>query len=268
MANRLAGSADPYKGRGGLPVNSINFVTCHDGLTLNDLVSYNSKHNEGNGENNRDGINDNLSWNCGVEGETADPVVEQLRNRQVKNFAAILLLSRGVPMILAGDEIRRTQKGNNNAYCQDNEVSWFDWRRAEKNGELLRFWQRMIEFRKNHSSLRGRFFFNGGVNERGLADVSWHGTKLNGAGWSDPDARALGTTLGGFNGEADIHVMLNMYWDALDFEIPPLRGRRWFKAVDTAEPSPRDIMDPGNEVEVPGNVCAVRGRSVIVLVSK
>jgi len=268
VANRLAGSADPYQGRGGLPVNSINFITCHDGFTLNDLVSYNTKHNEGNGENNRDGINDNLSWNCGVEGETTDPAVEQLRTRQVKNFAAILLLSRGVPMILAGDEIRRTQKGNNNAYCQDNEVSWFDWHLVAKNPELLRFWQRMIEFRKTHSSLRSRYYFDGRVNERGLADVSWHGTKLNSPGWSDPDARALGMTLGGFNGEPDIHVMLNMFWDALDFETPPLPRRRWFKAVDTAEPSPRDIEDSGNAVEIPGKVCAVRGRSVVVLVSR
>ena len=268
VANRLAGSADPNQARGGLPVNSINFITCHDGFTLNDLVSYNAKHNEGNGENNQDGINDNLSWNCGVEGETADSAVELLRNRQAKNFAAILLLSRGVPMILAGDEIRRTQKGNNNAYCQDNEVSWFDWRRAEKNGELFRFWQRMIQFRKNHSNLRSAFFFDGKVNERGLADVSWHGTKLNSPGWSDPGARALGMTLGGFNGEADIHVMLNMFWDALDFETPPLRGRRWFKVVDTAEPPPRDIAEPGNEVPVPGKACAVQGRSVVALVSK
>ena len=127
VASRLAGSADLYQDDGELPVNSINFITCHDGFTLNDLVSYNAKHNEANGEDNRDGINDNQSWNCGVEGEAADASIEALRERQIRNFVTLLLLSRGVPMILAGDEIRRTQMGNNNAYCQDNEISWMDW---------------------------------------------------------------------------------------------------------------------------------------------
>ncbi len=137
-------------------------------------------------------------------------------------------------MILAGDEIRRTQQGNNNAYCQDNEISWFDWLLAQKHGDgMLRFWTRMIEFRKTHSTLRRRFFFTGTVNERGLPDVSWHGCKLNSPGWSDPDARALGMTLGGFDGEPDIHVMLNMYWDSLEFEVPPVPGRQWFTTVDT-----------------------------------
>jgi glycogen operon protein len=269
VASRLAGSADLYQSLGELPINSINFITCHDGFTMNDLVSYNTKHNERNGEGNRDGINDNLSWNYGVEGDTNDPAVEALRERQIKNFATILLLSRGVPMILAGDEIRRTQKGNNNAYCQDNAISWCDWTLAQTHRDgMLRFWKRMIEFRKVHSTLRRRFFFTGAVNERGLPDVSWHGCKLNSPGWSDSDARALGVTLGGFDGEADIHVMLNMYWDSLEFEIPSLVGRRWFKTIDTALPSPEDIADPGNEVEFSGNIYAVQGRSIVVLVSQ
>ena len=268
VAYRLAGSSDLYEERGQLPVNSINFITCHDGFTLNDLVSYNTKHNEENGEDNRDGINDNLSWNCGIEGGTTDPAVEALRNRQIKNFAVILLLSRGVPMILAGDEVRRSQKGNNNAYCQDNEISWFDWNLTATNQDMYRFWRRMIEFRKNHPPLRRRHFFNGAMNERGLADVSWHGCKLNCPGWSDPEARALGVTLGGFNGEADIHVMLNMYSGALDFEVPLLTDRLWFKAIDSAEPSPYDIVDPGSETEFGGNLCSVQGRSVVVLISR
>jgi glycogen operon protein len=268
VAYRLAGSSDLYQGRGKLPINSVNFVTCHDGFTLNDLVSYNAKHNEANGEDNRDGINDNLSWNCGLEGEAGDPAVEALRTRQIKNFATLLLLSRGVPMFVAGDEVRRTQRGNNNAYCQDNEISWFDWNLVDKNRDLCRFWKRMIEFRKNHPTLRERCFYDGAVNQRGLADVSWHGCRLNSPGWSDPNARALGMTLGGFDGEADIHVMLNMYWERLDFEIPQLTNRRWFKACDTAEPSPHDILDPGNEFEVHGGVCALQGRSIVVLVSK
>ncbi len=132
VAARLAGSADIHQGSGHLPINSVNFVNCHDGFTLNDLVSYNDTHNEENGEANRDGINDNLSWNCGLEGATDDPAIEGLRERQIKNFATILMLSRGVPMFVAGDEVRRTQKGNNNAYCQDNEISWFEWRLTEK----------------------------------------------------------------------------------------------------------------------------------------
>ena len=268
VASRLAGSADLYEGYGKLPINSINFVTCHDGFTLNDLVSYNSKHNEPNGEGNQDGINENLSCNYGVEGHSSDPAIEALRERQIKNFATILMLSRGVPMFVAGDEVRRTQKGNNNAYCQDNEISWFDWNLVKENRSLFRFWKRLIEFRKTHPALRQGLFFNGEVNERGLADVSWHGCKLNHPGWSDPNGCALAMTLGGFNGDADIHVMLNMYWDSLDFEIPPLDGRGWYKCLDTAQPTPFDIVDPGKEVELHTGTSLVEGRSIVVLISK
>ena len=268
VASRLAGSSDLYQGRGQKPTSSINFITCHDGFTLNDLVSYNSKHNEANGEDNRDGINDNLSWNCGAEGEADDPAVEALRKRQIRNFATILMLSRGVPMFVAGDEIRRTQKGNNNAYCQDNEISWFDWNLAAENRDMFRFWKGMIDFRKKHSTLRSRRFFSGAVNDRGLADVSWHGCKLNRPGWSDPQARALAMTLGGVDGEPDIHAMLNMYWDDLDFELPPLIGRNWWQVVDTAEPSPRDIVDAGEEVKIEGSSAHLRGRSIVVLISR
>jgi len=268
VASCLAGSADIYEPNGELPVNSINFVTCHDGFTLNDLVSYNEKHNLANGEGNRDGTNDNLSWNCGIEGETDDPAVERLRERQIRNFAALLLLSRGVPMMLAGDEARNTQKGNNNAYCQDNEISWFDWRLVEEHAGLLRFWSRMIEFRKRHASLRRRHFFNGAVNERGLVDVSWHGTQLASPGWSDPSARVLAMTLAGFDGDPDLHVMLNMHWESLEFALPSIPGRRWHKAMDTAAPSPHDIADPGNEVEVAASALTLQPRSVVVLVNR
>jgi isoamylase len=268
VASRLAGSADIYEDRGELPVNSINFVTCHDGFTMNDLVCYNTKHNEQNGEDNRDGINDNLSWNCGAEGETDSPSIQALRERQIKNFATILLLSRGVPMILAGDEIRRTQRGNNNAYCQDNEVSWLDWNLLDRNRHLFRFWQRMIEFRKNHSTLRSRYFFSGKVNERGLPDVQWRGCHLNSPGWSDPDARVLTVTLAGFDGEEDIHAMMNMYWEDLTFEIPSLPNRRWFRAVSTASSSPDDIADPGGGVPFDDSLYSVQARSIVVLVSR
>ncbi|MFN6535568.1 MAG: glycogen debranching protein GlgX [Nostoc sp. EkiNYC01] len=270
VAWRIAGSSDLYQSSRHLPINSINFITCHDGFTLNDLVSYNHKHNEANGENNRDGINDNLSWNCGFEGETDNPEIDGLRQRQIKNFAAILMLSQGVPMIVAGDEVRRTQKGNNNAYCQDNEISWFDWNLVEKNADIFRFFKQMIHFRKCycHSALRRSNFFTGEVNERGFADIAWHGCKLFKPGWHDSHARVLAYTLGGFEGEADIHVMLNMYWEDLDFEIPPIKGRKWFRVIDTALASPMDIVEPGEETVVSGNVYSVKERSVVVLVSK
>jgi isoamylase len=268
IASRLGGSADIYQERGGSPMNSVNFVTCHDGFTLNDLVSFNEKHNEANGEYNRDGINDNLSWNCGAEGDSDDPNIDALRNRQVRNFMAILLLSRGVPMFVAGDEVHRSQKGNNNAYCQDNEISWFDWTLVNKHSELLRFCSSMIRFRKMHAAVRSDHFFDGSVNERNLKDVSWHGTKLNSPGWDDAGARALAMTLAGFGGDSDLHVMFNMFWASLDFELPVEPGRHWCLAVDTAQPSPHDIADSGSEPAVIGNTLRVEARSVVVLVSR
>jgi glycogen operon protein len=268
VAARIAGSADIYQYRGQEPINSINFVTCHDGFTLQDLVSYNAKHNEANGENNRDGINDNLSWNCGAEGSTSDPGILALRMRQMKNFAALLMLSRGVPMVLGGDELGRTQQGDNNAYCHDNEISWFDWSLKDQNSELFRFWKLMIRFRKNHTTLFKNRFYGNEVNERGLPDVTWHGLKLNQPGWDDPNARALAFTLAGFRGEEDLHVILNMYWEPLDFEIPTNPGREWYKAVDTGEALPFDIREAGEEEPFPALICSVGGRSIIVLVSK
>jgi glycogen operon protein len=209
-------------------------------------VSYNQKHNESNGESNCDGINDNLSWNCGVEGDIGDPAIVSFRNRQARNFMTILLLSRGVPMFVAGDEIGRSQQGNNNPYCQDNEISWFDWTLIQKNAELLRFCRGMVHFRKAHAALRRDQFFDGSMNERGLKDVSWHGTQLDHPGWDEADARALAMTLAGLDGDCDLHVMFNMFWESLDFELPAVPGRRWSLAVDTAQPSPHDIAEALN----------------------
>ncbi len=277
VATVITGSADIFQASGELPVNSVNFITAHDGFTLNDLVSYNYKHNEANGEGNRDGINENLSWNCGVEGETDNPDIEALRQRQIKNFAAILLLSQGVPMFVAGDEIRRTQRGNNNAYCQDNEISWFDWNLAEKNREMFRFFKQMIAFRRSHPILCRNCFFTGQINQRGLLDIAWHGCRLNSPGWYDPSSRVLAFTMGGFaesDGaeDADIHVVLNMEWEDLDFDVPPLTERKWYKIVDTAQPAPHDIAenlaDPGEEAAISGNTCRVKNRSVVVLISR
>src|SRR5215470_14355716 len=205
---RCFGSPDLYADKERGPEQSINFVTSHDGFTLNDLVSYNVKHNEANAQGGRDGSDANLSWNCGVEGPTADPDIERLRQRQVKNFLAITLISVGVPMLLMGDEVRRTQGGNNNAYCQDNEISWFDWRLTEKHRALLRFWKLLIAARADfHAGRAGRpgRFFEGELNERGLPDIAWHGTQLHKPGWNDPNARCLAFTLGGFDGASDLH---------------------------------------------------------------
>jgi glycogen operon protein len=269
VATRIGGSSDLFGPNEELPTNSINFITCHDGFTLNDLVSYNSKHNEANGENNRDGSDDNRSWNCGVEGPTDDPGVDDLRRRQIKNFAAVLLLSRGVPMLLGGDEFRRTQSGNNNAYCQDGEISWFDWGLAEKNAETLRFFQQMIDFRKRFGTLRApRFYEDGRSNERDMPEVAWHGTELGAPGWDDPNGRALAFTLAGLGSDPDLHVILNMSDLSLDFELPTVGGRLWARAVDTAQPPPNDIVDPGAEIPVTQPYCSAEGHSVVVLISQ
>ncbi|HZR38603.1 MAG TPA: glycogen debranching protein GlgX [Ktedonobacteraceae bacterium] len=278
VADVIAGSADIFQSSGELPINSINFVTAHDGFTLNDLVSYNSKHNEANGEANRDGIDNNLSWNCGIEGETDNAGIEALRERQIKNFATILMIAQGVPMFVAGDEVRRTQKGNNNPYCQDNELSWFDWTLVNKNHDLLRFFRGIIALRKHHRNLQRNHFFTGQMNSRNLLDISWHGCRLNSPGWFDPDSHVLAFTLGGFAEEkdgpegADIHVMLNMDAQDLDFDIPPLAGRRWYRVVDTALPSPQgvadDVVEPGVEAVITGSTYHVTNHSAVVLVSR
>jgi glycogen operon protein len=264
IASRLGGSADIYQSRGQSPVNSINFITVHDGFTLNDLVSYNEKHNDANGEANRDGINNNDSWNCGVEGPTSDPSIDALRSRQIKNFVTILMLSRGVPMLLAGDEMRRTQRGNNNAYNQDNETSWVDWSLLEANRDLLHHVRRTIAFRKAHRALRQPRFYTGEVNERGLPDITWHGTKLASPGFDDPQSHILACTIAGFGGDADLHVMMNMYWEALDFDVPLDPLRAWRVAIDTFAPSP-DPDAPIAGEPLRRAQCTVQPRSIVVL---
>jgi isoamylase len=265
VAARVAGSADIYEGRGQRPDNSINFVTVHDGFTLNDLVSYNCKHNEANGEANRDGSNENLSWNCGVEGPTDDPGIRALRTQQMKNFLAILLLSRGVPMLLAGDEVKRTQGGNNNAYNQNNETSWFDWTLTKTNQEMLRFVQRMIAFRKAHPALLQPTFYTGVIGERGIADIAWHGTTLNSPGFDHADARALACTIAGMDDTADLHVMMNMFWEPLTFELP---AGTWRVAVDTSASSPADLPELADSPLNIHDRWTVKGRSVVVLSSR
>lgn len=268
VATRIAGSADLYQASGRLPVNSVNFVTCHDGFTLNDLVSYNSKHNEANGEGNRDGIDDNASWNCGMEGATDDPEIEALRNRQVKNFISVLLLSVGVPMILGGDEVRRTQNGNNNAYCQDNEISWHDWSLLKRHKDVFRFFKEMIAFRQRHPALLRRGFPGDRHNARNLPEVAWHGCKIYSPGWNDPSCRVLAYTLADPGDGEDIHVILNMEDQDLDFDLPAAGRRGWHWVADTARPSPEDILPLGKEQLIPGLQVRVSRRSVVVLITR
>jgi isoamylase len=268
VATRIGGSQDLYGPEDEFPTNSINFITCHDGFTLNDLVSFNGKHNEANGEGNRDGSDSNNSWNCGVEGPSDDPEIERLRERQIKNFAAILMLCRGVPMMLGGDEFRRTQQGNNNAYCQDSEISWYDWTLVDKNADMVRFWSKMIAFRKRFGALTSPHFYTGEMTDRAIPEISWHGTQMGHPGWDDPAAGALAFTIAGRGEEHDLHVILNASYLPLDFELPELGGKGWFRAVDTEQPPPDDIVDPGGEVPVSSTTYHAGPRSVVVLISK
>lgn len=267
VATRISGSSDLYESQGRLPINSINFITCHDGFTLHDLVSYNEKHNEMNGEENRDGWEQNLSWNCGMEGETTRPEILVFRRRQAKNFMAVLLLSQGVPMILGGDEVLRTQKGNNNAYCQDNEVSWFDWGLIEKNRDMHRFVTRMIAFRKRHPCLMRNHFLRGiRIEGARFPDISWHGFRLNEPLWNDPDACILAFTLASVRSwEEDLHVIFNMSEKARMFPLPKVGGRSWHLAIDTAGGSPEDILEPECQSVIPRNLYRAQGHSVVVL---
>ena len=268
VASRIGGSADLYQGPGETALNSINFITAHDGFTLNDLVSYNDKHNEANGEANRDGANDNNSWNCGIEGDTDDPTVQELRRRQIKNFCTALMLSRGVPMIVGGDEFGRTQNGNNNTYCQDNELNWFDWGLADKNADLVRFFSKMIAFRNEHSVLRQAEFFTGTVNERGIRDIEWHGCELGAPGWNDPNSQILAFTMAGLAKEPDLHVMMNMSMSELSFAVPGIEGRSWRKVIDTAATSPDDFRDASTSEAIASNTCPVLHHSIVVLATK
>lgn len=249
VATRLAGSSDLYQVRKRLPTNSVNFITCHDGFNLWDLVSYEVKRNQANGEGNRDGGDNNISWNCGVEGPTDDPKVLALRRRQARNFMGILMLSQGVPMFLSGDEVLRSKGGNNNTYCQDNELSWFDWDQVQTQQHMLDFVRGMIGLRRRHPSLtRNRFLTGTPDPGQTLPDITWHGMKLDAPGWAYPDNRALAFTLAGVSAdEPPLHVMLNMWQDPLDFAVPALTGRTLTLAVDTtAEPGvfPSDTTAP------------------------
>jgi glycogen operon protein len=275
FASRITGSSDLYRAGGRSPLASVNFVTSHDGFTLADLVAYNVKHNEANGEGNRDGENYNRSWNCGAEGPTEQPEIKSLRAQQQRNFLATLILSQGVPMILAGDELGRSQRGNNNAYCQDNPISWLDWKNAD--WELIDFTRRLIALRHAHPVFRRRAWFTGNPPKRGrLKDLEWFrpdGAEMTAADWTVGYAKTLGMFL---NGQAmserdsagmpladdTFFLMFNAYREPMNFRLPPRRwGRRWTLVVDTANPR----VEEGAKSYADSSLVAVEGRSIVAL---
>jgi isoamylase len=266
VATRLLGSPDLYGHEQREAEQSVNFVTCHDGFTLNDLVSYNVKHNEANGEDNHDGSNDNISWNCGVEGPTDDPAIEALRNRQVKNFLALTLLSAGAPMILMGDEVRRTQLGNNNAYCQDDELAWFDWGLLERHADVHRFAKRLIAFRHRRDVLAE----DSGLTLNQLlqrAKIEWHGVELGRPDWGD-QSHSLAFTFKSLRRRFLFHGIFNAYSEPLSFQLPPPPGdgsRRWRRCLDTALAPPDDICTWKSGAEVAEPSYTAQSRSVVLL---
>ncbi|ABR30415.1 glycogen debranching protein [Thermosipho melanesiensis] len=270
LAKRITGSEDLYGNRN--PQASINFITCHDGFTMRDLVSYNEKHNEENGEDNRDGTNENFSYNHGVEGETDEPKIIKIRKQQVKNFITILMISHGTPMILMGDEIYRTQYGNNNAYCQDNEKTWLDWTLKEKHYDIFRFFKKMIEFRKKHHALRRRHFFTGkDLTGDGIADISWHGIMPFEPDWSY-NSHSIAFMISGSDflcenakEDNDIFVILNQWIEPLQFTLPILHNKTWYRVVDTSKDSPNDFLDVPEQV---GFNYIAQPKSSVVLISQ
>ena len=266
IAARVLGSPDIYAHKQREAEQSINFVTCHDGFTLNDLVSYNGKHNEANGESNRDGADDNASWNCGEEGPTDDSAIEALRNRQVKNFLTLEMLAAGTPMLGMGDEVRRTQRGNNNGYCQDSDISWFDWSLLEQHADIHRFVKELTAFRQQRDILATESALSlNQLLER--ARVEWHGVQLGRPDWS-PQSHSLAFTLRTLRDRFVLHVMFNAYWEPLTFELPPVPAdgsERWRRRLDTARASPDDISRGATAPVVAEDRCVVQPRSIVVL---
>jgi glycogen operon protein len=275
---RLTGSSDLYAHNGRLPYASINFVTAHDGFTLQDLVSYNDKHNAANGEGNRDGHNDNLSWNCGAEGESDDPKIVALRDRQKRNMLATLFLSQGVPMLLSGDEIGRTQRGNNNAYCQDNEISWVDWKLDRSKRELLEFTRALIRLVNEQPVLRRRHFFQGRrIRGSEVKDLAWFrpdGKEMSDEDWNNPEARCFGLRLAGDAIEElddrgnriagdTLLVLLNAFHEELSFTLPAHRRKvRWQVVLDTDDPSPEKMI---RRPMRGGEAYEIKARSLVLL---
>ncbi len=274
VAERIQGSPDIYHDRGATA--SVNFITAHDGFTLYDLFAYNDKHNEANGENNRDGTNDNYSWNCGIEGPTDDPSVTNLRHRMIKNAIAILMLSRGIPMIYMGDEVARTKNGNNNTYCHDADWNWLDWSLRDKNSNIFNFFKQCIAFRHAHPIVRSKdHFSHQDVVGSGYADITWHGVRAWHAEWQD-HILTLGFMMDGehANGGAGmddmIYVGMNMHWEDHRFDIPALpEGQHWHVFANTSEHVPQDVFAPGTEpvIDAQDHIW-IGARSLIILVGR
>jgi isoamylase len=265
FADRLIGSPQIYGHKGREAEQGINFITCHDGFTLNDLVCYNQKHNEANGEHNRDGADDNRSWNCGVEGPSDDPEIEKLRNRQIKNFLTATMLSLGVPMFVMGDEVRRTQRGNNNAYCLDDETSWFDWTLLTKHADVHRFARLLIARRlmRGTEAERRRMSLNQLLQE---AKHSWHGVKLGQPDWG-PRSHSVAFSAQLPLQRLRLHLILNAYWESLEFELPPLSDGNdtWRRWIDTALDPPREIVEWQSSPPILGRTYQAGARSVVVV---
>ncbi|TVR05090.1 MAG: glycogen debranching enzyme GlgX [Deltaproteobacteria bacterium] len=274
LATRMMGSPDIYQTRGRQPAQGINFITCHDGFTLNDLVSWREKHNLENGENNRDGSSDNLSWNHGFEGNENVPAsIDAARERDIRNLLATLMLAQGTPMLLAGDEFRRTQNGNNNAWCQDNETSWVDWSLLERHADLHRFTRLLIRFRQAHPSVhRARFLLGeeaeAGLDPWGYTRVAWHGLSPRKPDWSN-DSQLVVFTLTAAMDDCAHCIILHAGERDVTLTLPPVPGEgedtRWHRAIDTSRPSPEDIHEPGREPRIQGSTLTVPARSVLAL---
>jgi glycogen operon protein len=267
VAHRIMGSPDlyPHLNRG--PNYSIHFVTCHDGFTLHDLVSYNHKHNEANGEDSRDGANDNWSWNCGIEGLTESPSVQSLRLRQAKNLFVLWAMSQGTPMLLMGDEVLRSQRGNNNAYCQDNPLSWFDWDATSTQKEFLSFVQQLIALIQNLNVFKHDESLI--VTSEPIIEpaIAWHGVNLGQPDWSE-DSRSLAFTLYYREHGERLHVIFNAFWEPLTFELPsPEKGRYWRRIVDTSLPSPEDFCQPEHAPKVEQSFYQVGDRTAVILMA-
>ena len=277
LATRVAGSSDLYLRDGRKPFHSINFITSHDGFTMKDLVSYNNKHNLDNGEENWDGSNNNYSFNYGTEGITKDPIIKSIRERQIKNFIATLMVSLGTPMLLGGDEFCRTQNGNNNAYCQDNELSWYDWSLLEKNKDMYRFVKEMIAFRLRHPGfMRPEFYTGRGGTYKAIPDISWFDEEGNVTDWDNVEHylafRLLGSkseTLADRD-DNDFYIMFNSSIDPVTFVLAePPHKKQWFRAVDTGLISPNEILQPGKEEQLASQRSySVKARSIVILISK
>jgi glycogen operon protein len=273
---RLTGSADLYGEDGRSAYNSVNFITCHDGFTLYDLVSYNGKHNEANGEANQDGSNENHSWNCGVEGETGDREVVRLRKQMVKNYACCLLFASGTPMILGGDEFLRTQRGNNNAYCQDNAISWFNWDDVARNKDTMSFFKKAIAFTRRYTILQRRKFSLGhDLDANNIPDLSWFGPDLQPPNWLDPELRLVCLRLDGGEEQSEVgryflYVILNADYHMQAVKIPPPpQETLWYRVVDTSLPAGEDFLETGNEILLdPTDEYLANPRSTVVLLGK